>query len=333
MPRLISLLLVLLLAAAPALAEWKEPESKVVSEAQYQLWADTTHDWNAEDTKLSADFAAATTAAQRQAIIERNVVAHLSFYDRHHLSQPEVEWIGRQLALAHLQLQINNTDAALAKAQKQLAQYQQAKKDGTRVLSADDRAATIKSFQDDQRAALDEVQQHQGEVKAAQDEARQHDADADAADNLAKNPPADMAADNRPAYIEGQKQLAQAARDQANQSRMRAAAAQKALDAAQTRADAAAKRVAHPEIPVTDDEKTAVAADNDAGIAQAQADIAQARDAKDSLVKQQLQLAAPSKDPSKDIPAENLQLLQKHVEEYAKLNNGVLNPLPTTRPN
>jgi len=332
MPRLISLLWVLLLAAGSALAEWKEPESKVVSETQYQLWADTTKDWNAVSAKLNAAQQAATTDAQRQALAAQFDAIYQQVYDRQHTSKPEIDWIARQLARASLQTQITGADAALAKAQQQLVQYQQAKNAGLRVLSDADRAATIKAFTDDQRAALDEVQQHQGEVKAAQDEARQHEADAAAADNLAKNPPADVAADNRPAYIEGQKQLAQAARDQANQSRARAADAQKAQDAAQARADAAAKRVAHPETPVIDDEKSAVAADNDAGIAQAQADIAQARDAKDQLVKQQLQLAAPSKDPSQDIPPENLELLQKHAEEFTKLYQG-LNPLPATRPN
>ena len=269
MPRVIAMLVVLL-AGGLAFGQWKQPDSTVIGETQYNL--------------------------------------------------------------AHLQMQIISADEAIASAQQQLASYQRAKKAGLRVLSGADRAATINAFKDDQHAALDEVQQHQAEVKAAQDEARQHDADAAAADNLAKNPPATVAADNRDAYVESQRREAQAARDQADQSRSRAAAAQKVLDAAQARADAAAKRVAHPETPVTDDEKAAVDADNDAGIAQAQTEVNQARQNKEQLVQAQLQLASPATDPGKDIPAANLQLLKQHAEEFEKLYNRAVDTRPSTRP-
>lgn len=333
MLRFISMLLVLL-ATGFAFAQWKEPDNRLVSQTQYQLWVDATKDWTAASAKLSDELKSAPSAAQRQAISAQFDTVHQQILDRYQTSKQELDWIGRQLALAYLQTQINCDDATMANAQKQLATYQQAKKDGLRVLSDDDRTATIKSFKGDQQSALDEVQQHQAEVKAALDEARQHDADAAAADNLAENPPADIAPDNRAAYIAGQKQAAQGARDQAKDVRTRAAEAQKALDAAQARADAAAKRAAHPEIPVTDDEKAAVAADNDAGIAQAQTDMDQARQNKDQLAQAQRQLSMPATDPAKDIPPENIQLLKKHADDFRNLyNQQGLDPLPSARPN
>ncbi len=220
----------------------------------------------------------------------------------------------------------------LADAQKRLAIYQASSKAGTRVMSDDDRKAAIDAAKEEQKSAADEVKQHADEIKAAETEAAQHDAEATSADALAKNPPADFGADDRADYIQGKKTEAQTARDAAKEIRDRLADSKKAMQDAQQRATVAGNKSAHPEIPITDDEKAAVKADNDAGLAQAQQDIADCQKADEQLKQVQIQMDQSAAEMKKNAPPENVELVTKHKDEVKQIWERMLSGGATTQP-
>src|SRR5262249_43542086 len=139
-----------------------------------------------------------------------------------------------------------------------------------RILSDQDRTNVISSAKEAQKTALEEVKRRADDAAATEADAVQHDTDAKNADEQAANPPFDISADNRPEYILNKKNEARAARASAVEARVVEADAKKSQAEAQAVADAAAQRIAHPEVAVTDEEKSQAQSDNDAAISQAE---------------------------------------------------------------
>ncbi len=319
----------------PVLADWKDPADKKITEDELKLYLETANDWNDITLKILEDVNNSKTDAGKMTAVGDIDKKQQACLDKHHISEAEYKWVAERAVEAwgmatyaddvftkgqtELQAKSRENDDKLADAQKRLATYQQAEKDGNRVMSDDDRQAAIKAATDDRQSALDEVKQRDDEVKSTEDEVKQHTADAKAAEEAAKNPPADVTGADRDAYVQNKNNEVQAAYDVAREAQDRVTAAKKARDDAQTRADAAAQKAAHPESPVSDDEKASVKSDNDAGIAQAQADIDACNQAKLQLATAVEQLKHSEEETSKSVPAENIALLRKYSDQYKQM--------------
>jgi hypothetical protein len=312
----------LFLLTGTLLAQWAPPADNKLTERQLKIYLNTQNDWLATIAKLDAAKPMPGDVAK----------AYQKCLDNHLISRQEFEWIGQRAAdawsaIAYLDAtyksakdriaeESTQNDAALDAAQKQLAEYQQAQSNGWRILTPDDRAAAIKTAQDDQASALNEVKRYGDAAIAAEADAAQHDADAKAAEDQSANPPPDVSADDRAEYIQNKKNEAQAARSSATDARNDEADDKKNQADAQSQVDAAVQRAAHPEIPFTDDEKNQAKADNDAGILAAKNAIAAASQETKRIATEQADLEKTAKATTKNVPPENLTLLRKYQDQY-----------------
>ena len=219
-----------------------------------------------------------------------------------------------------LEKQIEMKEADRDSAKATLDQYQQAQKDGQRVLTKEQRDSAIRSATNDRDAAIEEVKNHEADVKQIKDEIAQHDKDACDADALAKTPPADISADDRQSYVDQKKTDAQTARDASKDAGDRLKDAQKILDDSKARVAALNSQIDHPEIPVSDDDKTQVKQQNDQAITDAKTKIDSDEQAigalKESLAGGPPMLAALLQDPKDKPDPDNLALVKKHIKEY-----------------
>lgn len=331
--RLIAVLFIFLfLLTGSLVAQWTPPAVSKFTEAQLKTYLDTQKDWLDESAKLLQDSSTAKLDQNKGTMVGDVADRYQACLDRHHIGKMEFEWIGQRAADAWsaaayldgayqkskdgLATESAQLDDAIAAARKQLAIYQEAKENGWRILSGDDRAAAIKSAQDDQKSALEDVKRYSDDAVTAEGDSAQHDADAKAADDQAANPPADVSADDRAEYIQNKKNEAQAARASAVDARVEEADAKKSLAEAQAQVDAAAQREAHPEIPVTDDEKSQAKSDNDAAILVAKNTISAANQQKQRISTEQANLEKTSKAMTKGVPPENIALLRKYEDQY-----------------
>ena len=331
--RLTSALIVFLfLLTGSLMAQWTAPADNKFTESQLRAYLDTQKDWLDESAKLLQSSSTAGTDQTKKTPVADIGQRYQVCLDRHHISKDEFEWIGQRAADAwsamayldgayktakdRLDAEAMQPDDAIATAQKQLAIYQEAKNNGWRILSDDDRAAAIKSAGNDQQAALTEVKRYSDNAATAESDAAQHDADAKSAEDQAANPPADVSADDRAEYIQNKKNEAEAARASATEARVEEADAKKSQAEAQAQADAAAQRAAHPEIPVTDDEKSRAKDENDAAIQSARNAITAGNQEKQRIAAEEASLEKTAKATTKGVPPENIGLLRKYADQY-----------------
>ncbi|MGD0140616.1 MAG: hypothetical protein ABSD28_17245 [Tepidisphaeraceae bacterium] len=325
-------LVLALLFVNSAQAQWQAPADKKFTEARLKIFLDTQKEWLEESAAILRQATAAQTPEAKLAAVAGIDMRYQACLDRHHLGQDEYEWLAQRAAEAwgavtfldgdlkraqdRLDAQALKLDAAEAAQRSRLATLQEAKTNGWRVLSAEDRDAAVKAAKADQQAAVDEAKQHADDAAADEAEAKQHDADARSADDQAADPPADVSVDDRSEYVQNKKNEARAARDSAKEIRDEEAEANKAQAEAQSRADAAGQRGAHPEIPITDDEKAAAKSDNDAGIAAAMKAISGIEQEKAQLAQSRRRLAETTKGMTKAIPPENIAIMRKYADQY-----------------
>jgi hypothetical protein len=329
-------------------ADWTPPADKIFTEDQLNTYITTTNDWLDENAKIMQVISQATNTAERMAAVSDLDAQRQACFDRHHISSDEYNWLGERTVEAYgvaayvqeayakmqveLQGKLKDNDDQMADAQKRLAIDQQAQKDGVRVMTPQDRDAATKQAQSDQQAALADAKQHDDDAKAAETEAKQHDADASAADDLASNPPPDVMDTDRAAYIAQKKTEAQAARDAAKDCRSQEADAEKAKADSLAKAVVFAQTSLHPDVPQTDDEKASVKSDNDAAVAQAQADMTQCQQNKDAMTQEEAQRKQSLDQMEKDVPAANVALMQKHLTEYQQMFQRSAGGGATTQP-
>ena len=247
------------------------------------------------------------------------------------LSKPEYEWVSEQLGTLwpvatlqqqwddsgkpDLERQIKLKRADVAAAQAKQAQYEAAAKAGKRVLTKEQLDAAVASAKSDREAAAANVTAADDAVKAIEDEAKGHDKEAADADALAKSPPADVSAEDRASYVDGKKTEAQTARDAAKESRAKLPEARRAVADARAAVAVIDGRIAHPEVPTTDDERAAVKAEDEQGIADAKAAADSANQAVATL-QDALSAGPPIGGAEPKLDADNLALMRKHIKDY-----------------
>jgi hypothetical protein len=309
------LLATALCAAAPirpALADWKEPPDKKISEDQVKTYLAATNDWLDAYAEILQELGSSKTEQERMAALGDIDKKREATIAKYHLVPAEYDWIGQRVMEAWGVAVY--MDDVYAKSQADLQ-----KRFEENDRSKEDSDAAVKSAKQDQQAANDGAKQHADEAKSATDEADRRDSEAAAADKLAANPPANVAPADRQDYIDGKKAEAQSARDAAKEARDRAAQANKDLAGAQAKASAAGKRAEHPDIPVSDDEKAAMKSENDAAIAKSQAEINAIEKASTQMKSTEAQLKKTADDYAKTAPPENVAIMRKYADEYKKM--------------
>ena len=230
-------------------AQWKAPADKKFTEARLKVFLETQKEWLEESAAIVRQATAAQTPEAKLASVAGIDKRFQACLDRHKISQGEYEWLSQRAAEAwgavtyldgelksaqeRLDAEAGRLEAAEAEERSRLAMFQEAKSNGWRVLSVQDREAAVKAALADQKTAEEEAKQHADDADAHEAEANQHDADAKLADEQAANPPADVSADDRSEYVQNKKNEARAARDSAKEVRNEEGDARKAQAEAQ----------------------------------------------------------------------------------------------------
>jgi hypothetical protein len=345
---IVGALVLVIFVARAARAEWKAPADNKFSEDQLKVYLAVAAELSAEDAKLVAQAAASQSSAEKSKLSNELAKSHEDCLGRHHISREEYDWLSKQASIAwsvatyldgtyskiksDFQATAKDNDAKLADAQARLAAYTAAQQAGRRVLSADDRQAAIKLARGEQQTALEEAKKHGDDADTAEADAKQHDDIAQRDDDLASNPPADVSDNDRPDYITTKKNEAQVEREVAKDVRSREAEAKKAQADALAVAKAAGQRADDPETPVTDEQRAAAKADNDAGIAQARHDIDGCNQAKEALAKAMVEIDKSATDLNQDAPPENVDLIRKYSDQYKQIFERAFGGNTTTRP-
>jgi hypothetical protein len=325
-------LLFSVLFSVPCLAQWKPPDDGRISEDRLKVFLDTQNDWLQELATVVHIAASGKSGAAQTASVADVAKLYQACLDRHHITEAEFQWTAKSAANAWgavayldgtLKTQIDRfddqskeLDVKLADAKKRLATFQEADKNGWRVLTDDDRDALVKVARADQQTALQEVQDRQDDIDARESEAKSDEADAKTAEDEAQTPPPDVSPDDRAEYVQNKKNEARAARQAASEARTQEADEKKSMADAQARADAAGQRAEHPEIPVTADDKSQAKADDDAGVSAALADIKMLNQQKAELAKSQQQLQQTASNVTANIPPQNIAIMRKFAEQY-----------------
>ena len=322
----------LFLLTGSSLAQWTPPKDDKFTESQLRNYLDAQKDWLNESAGILQNSSSATADQAKKGAVGDIGQRYQACLDRHHTSKDEFEWMERRSAEAwsavayldgsyktardRLDAEARQQDDAISAAQKQLAIYREAQANGWRILSDEDRAAAVKSAQQDQQTALAEVKRCSDDAATAESDAAQHDADAKSAEDQAANPPADVSVEDRAEYIQNKKNEARAARASAIEARVEEADLKKSQAEAQALADAAAQRAMHPEIPVTDDDKNRAKDENDAAILVAQNTVSAASLEKKRIAAEEADLEKTAKTMIKGVPPENIALMRKYGDQY-----------------
>jgi colicin import membrane protein len=320
------------LASGAAETAWQPPADSLFTESELKAYIDTAADWAQQCAKITQSVSSAPAQAAKIAAVSNIGDQEKACIEKHGLNQAEYQWLANRSMDAYsavvfvddsygkmqadLQDRSKENDVRMADAQKRMAIYESAQKDGRRVMTSQDRDDAIKAALAERQEALDEIKQHDDDAKADEAEAKQHDDEAAAANDLADNPPADVSADDRADYVQNEKNAAQAAEDAAKEARDREADAQKASADAAARADAAGKRATDPELPETDDDKASISAENDAAIQQAQSEINRCQEANGQLATVATSLKQSMDQLNAKVPARNMDLMRKYRGQY-----------------
>jgi hypothetical protein len=332
---IVATLLLGMLGAETARADWKEPSDKQFTEKQLTTYLETAGDWAVENGKFLDALARAKTADERKEALRDVNAVHAAVLQRHQMSQAEYDWMAQRVEEAwavasnlsdsgsmgrgELAARQKANDDELADARKRLAAYEEAAKLGHRVFGDGEREEAIAAAKADLKAAEDEVNLRSDEGIAAQVRADASDAEAAQADARAAHPPSNVGAGDRQNYIDTQKSKAQQARSEADDARARLADAIKQEAESRQSAEAAKQKIANPEVPVGDDEIASVKREDEAGIAQAKADVEarnRAREELDALMAREKKIADEMKA---NVPAGNVELMKKYSAQFARL--------------
>lgn len=324
--------LCLIVSSVLAVGQTTAPAGKEFTESQFKTYLDTQKNWLDETAKILHDSSNSRSGQAKLVAVGDYGQRFQSCLDRHQISRADFESIGERAAeawtavtyfdgahksaLDRLDAQSAELTDRIAAEQKQLDIYRESQKNGWRLLAPDERDAAVKTATQEQQAALQEVKSRADDAAAAEADAAQHDADAKSADELAANPPADISPEGRSEYIQNKKNEAEAARVSAREARVQASDSRKSQAEAQALADAAAQRAAHPEIPVTDDQKSQAKSDNDAAVALHTNELKELNQAAQKIAAERTLLAQTAAQITKGVPPENIAMMRKYAQQY-----------------
>jgi hypothetical protein len=322
-------------AGRAALGDWTPPSDNLLTEQQLHVYLATANDWLDENAKIADALSQAQTPVQKGAVLSDLDQRHRACLARHHITEAEYNWIARRATAAwdlaaflhdsyitsqaDFRARADEIVSRMRQAQTRAARYALALKEDRQVMSTEDRTAAIETARSEQQSAVAQAEQSNEEAQTAALQADQDDADAKAAQNLADDPPDDVSPVDRADYVSQKRQEAQDARAAAKEARNQEADAQAAQADALAEADDAGQIALQPDIPITYDDKAAVKAENQAALAQANAELAQCQIDLQQIAAFQSTLKKSLDDRTRQVPAQNLELMKKHFDDFKNL--------------
>ena len=290
---------------------------------------------------LRADF----TPPADGKVTEKQLVDYLSIIrdqSKTDMTPQEFAWVNQQVtplwpgvlkpkewdekARPAIESQIKQRRADSSAASIRLVMYEQAKKNGTRVMTPTERDAAIASATSDRDKLTAEIKTDSDAINPISQEIKKYeqiDTDAEAA---AKDPPVTVAEKDRTAFIDARKNEAQAASDSAQKARDHLKEAQKILDDAKNRLAANEIKLKNPEVPATESEKGWVSGENHAVIQSTRKTIADDTQA--------LEVINPllNVTPLDKADPDNVALAKKHAKDFLDAIGVVTKPPAATQP-
>jgi hypothetical protein len=324
----------LLLLTSGVRAEWSEPADGAFTDKQLTSCLAVSREWIARMEAAGKSVDGTQAGLKTLIAYTRSNDKFKDSLAKSGLESPEFNWLSKKSWEAWNAIMVDQTlkqmDDALAEQTKKdtdqiaidqakIAEYQQEIVSGKRVLTPDERAAAITQAQSEEQAAADQVNQHAEEAKTAVADLAKSEADATAADAAAGSPPSDLSDDDKANFVAVKQAEAQAARDSAQEDRMKLSDAKEAMAAAQATADAANEHARQPEIAQTDEEKAALARQNQQMIAKFQAEISRMPDTIKRLDDADAAARAALLQQHSKIPSLNLMLIKGHAKEFARV--------------
>jgi hypothetical protein len=323
--------LIVVLAACIAAAPWTPPGDGAVSEPQLRIYIDTTRDWQLEYAAADEAYARAQTDAERAAALSDLSEKRKECLERHQISEAEYRWIARQVTEAWTVAgvieqaggrQINDPvqlNKQLKAAEARKAKYELALKEGTRMMSADDRAEAVRVAERDEAVAQLEADDFDEEARIEGREAQRHEENATAADALAKDPPSEVVGTLRADFIKQEETEALDERQAESDAFVRQTASLSAVRAAEKREADDRLFSIDPAEPRTNDERAEAKADNLDAIKQAQAEIDQCEEDLNRDDEARARMAVSVGELEKGVPLANVELMREHYDEFVKL--------------
>jgi len=252
----------------------------------------------------------------------------------HALSLDGYNWIGEKSLAAYeallgmeqftdqktreLDAQVQANNARFATAKETLATYTAAQKDGRRVMTDAQKAATTQAAAADKETSLSQLHEDTDALTAANAQIQIHQKEAADADTAYKSPPPELDALSEASYKlqkAADREKAMAAADDARRIAVDAQGNIK-IDNAHIAADDA--HMAHPDLPATPEEKAEIDTLNANAIAAAEKDVTDATKFAAAVDDMRAKIAADAAALAKDVPPENIDTVRKNREAYAQ---------------
>ncbi|HLX61023.1 MAG TPA: hypothetical protein VKX17_07050 [Planctomycetota bacterium] len=315
-------------AASSFAADWAEPKDGKFTETELTNYIGAQKD-------LVAYLKAAGKAVEGSSAAALAVLAGVDekasgILSRNGLQRAEYDWLNAKvwesIGIIYVDAAFEKGNAELAERKKKhaddiaaakakLAAFEAAQRNGTHVLTKDQRGDLIKQAKEAQASALEEAKTHADEALAAAEEAAKAEADAKASDALAAKPPADVDADGKADYIKGKQEEAENFRTAAKEVREKEKEARKADAESKAKAAGFGQQAAHPEVPITPEEQEQVKNDNAQGVNDAKGELDTLKQAGNLIAEGEATVKKQTDEMHKNVNAENLALVKKHLKE------------------
>jgi hypothetical protein len=263
------------------------------------------------------------------------------------LSRGEYDWIGVQALDAYqallgveqytdqktkeLDFQTQANNAKFAAAKQRLAAYTAAQKDGRRVMTDSQNAATTQAAAADKDAAVVLLHEDTDSLTSADAALQIHLKDQADADQAYKNPPAGLDALSEASYKMQKADDREKAATSADEDRRTALAAQNNIRLDNSRIAIDDAHIAHPDMPANADEKADIDKLNADTIKAAQKDLDDSTKFAAGLDDMKAKIAADAEALTKDIPPANLDLIRANRDAYAQVLTSLgITPEPAT---
>ncbi len=326
-------------------ADFVAPANDVISEAQFKAYmAAETELVKAVpalqqqlDSAQTPDAEAAAKAAANQKVTDCAAAQQLS--------REEYDWIDDQAMKAYnallgveqftdqknkdLEAQVEANNAKFAAAKANLAAYTAAQKDGRRVMTDAQKAATTQAAAADKEKSVGLLHEDTDALTAANAAVQRHQQEWTTADTDYKNPPSELDAVAEASYKLQKADDREKALSAIEDARRAVADAQSDIDLDNAHIKADDAHLAHPDLPATAAEKAEIDKLNADTIAAAQKDIEDATKFAAGVDEAKAKIAADADALAKDVPPQNIKLIQDHRDQYAKVLSGLgITPTP-----
>lgn len=314
--------------------QWQEPADGIYTEPQLTNYLKCTQEF-VKLQEVAGKAASNASGLGALAVAGRTNQKFQAILAEHNMSLDEWLWVGGKTWEAYMVLVWEQTKAKmeaeldegikknndqLAAAKTKLAAYEEAQKNGDRVLSPEERQRQVDQANEQVSSLTEELQQAEAALKETTDQISQHEAAAQKADELAKSPPAEITdPDERQSYIDDHKSEAESERQAAADARDQQKDQQAHADELKTQLAAAQQKAQHPETPQTDEEKQQVRQENEQAITSTKQEIEQLQESGKLLAESREQGLKQYEESRPQAPAQNVDLLRQHLVEFAQI--------------